>query len=97
MSAFVHVTYIRTTPEKLWEALTAPEFTCKYWFGAVADRSRAHLAIVGDAAVGQHQLPRSARRPVAFVPGGVSNGWPRILANLKSLLETGTPLEGTSA
>jgi len=24
---FVYVTYIRTTPEKLWDALTKPEFT----------------------------------------------------------------------
>jgi uncharacterized protein YndB with AHSA1/START domain len=24
---FVYVTYIRTTPSKLWEALTKPEFT----------------------------------------------------------------------
>jgi len=30
---FVYVTYIRTTPDKLWEALTSPEFTRKYWFG----------------------------------------------------------------
>jgi uncharacterized protein YndB with AHSA1/START domain len=28
---FVYVTYIRTTPEKLWQALTAPEFTQRYW------------------------------------------------------------------
>ncbi len=28
---FVYVTYIRTTPEKLWEALTKPEFTRLYW------------------------------------------------------------------
>ena len=27
---FVYVTYIRTTPEQLWEALTKPEFTRKY-------------------------------------------------------------------
>jgi len=26
---FVYVTYIRTTPEKLWKALTEPEFTRK--------------------------------------------------------------------
>jgi uncharacterized protein YndB with AHSA1/START domain len=31
---FVYVTYIRTTPETLWEALTNPEFTRKYWFGS---------------------------------------------------------------
>ncbi|QIP05841.1 SRPBCC family protein [Bradyrhizobium symbiodeficiens] len=31
---FVYVTYIETTPEKLWEALTSSEFTRQYWFGA---------------------------------------------------------------
>lgn len=30
---FVYVTYIRTTPEKLWDALREPEFTRAYWFG----------------------------------------------------------------
>ncbi len=30
---FVYVTYIRTTPEKLWAALTEPEFTKQYWAG----------------------------------------------------------------
>jgi uncharacterized protein YndB with AHSA1/START domain len=29
---FVYVTYIETTPEKLWEALTNSEFTKQYWF-----------------------------------------------------------------
>jgi uncharacterized protein YndB with AHSA1/START domain len=33
-NAFVYVTYIRTTPDKLWEALTKPEFNRQYWFGA---------------------------------------------------------------
>jgi uncharacterized protein YndB with AHSA1/START domain/DNA-binding transcriptional ArsR family regulator len=28
---FVYTTYIRTTPEKLWRALTAPAFTRQYW------------------------------------------------------------------
>jgi uncharacterized protein YndB with AHSA1/START domain len=31
-SSFVYVTYIRTTPEALWAALTTPEFMKKYWF-----------------------------------------------------------------
>jgi uncharacterized protein YndB with AHSA1/START domain len=31
---FVYVTYIETTPEKLWEALTNSEFTKRYWFGS---------------------------------------------------------------
>lgn len=34
---FVYVTYIRTTPEILWDHLTKPEFTCVYWHGVRAD------------------------------------------------------------
>ena len=30
---FVYVTYIETTPEQLWEALTSSEFSKRYWFG----------------------------------------------------------------
>ena len=30
---FVYVTYIETTPEKLWQALTSSEFSKAYWFG----------------------------------------------------------------
>jgi uncharacterized protein YndB with AHSA1/START domain len=29
----VYVTEIRTTPERLWQALTDPEFTQRYWYG----------------------------------------------------------------
>ena len=32
-SIFVYVTYIRTTPERLWSALTDMEFMKQYWFG----------------------------------------------------------------
>jgi uncharacterized protein YndB with AHSA1/START domain len=31
--SFIYVTYIETTPEKLWEALTNSEFSKRYWFG----------------------------------------------------------------
>ncbi|HLX87326.1 MAG TPA: metalloregulator ArsR/SmtB family transcription factor [Acidimicrobiales bacterium] len=31
---FVYTTYIRTTPERLWQALTDPSFTARYWSGA---------------------------------------------------------------
>ena len=31
-SRFVYVTYIRTTPEKLWQALSDPELTRRYFF-----------------------------------------------------------------
>jgi uncharacterized protein YndB with AHSA1/START domain len=30
----VYTTYIRTTPKKLWAAITKPEFTRQYWAGA---------------------------------------------------------------
>ena len=30
---YVYATYIRTTPEKLWEALTGGDFTEQYWMG----------------------------------------------------------------
>src|SRR5215469_13056616 len=30
-SRFVYVTYIRTTPQKLWQAILDPEFTRQYW------------------------------------------------------------------
>ncbi len=30
----VYVLDIRTTPEKLWDALTNPEVTQQYWYGA---------------------------------------------------------------
>ena len=33
---FVYTTYIKTTPEKLWQALTDPVFTKRYW-GATFD------------------------------------------------------------
>jgi uncharacterized protein YndB with AHSA1/START domain len=29
---FVYVTYIETTPEKLWQALTSSDFSKRYWF-----------------------------------------------------------------
>ena len=30
---FVYITYIETTAEKLWQALTDGDFTERYWFG----------------------------------------------------------------
>jgi uncharacterized protein YndB with AHSA1/START domain/DNA-binding transcriptional ArsR family regulator len=151
---FVYTTYIRTTPEQLWEALTDPAFTRRYWgVGLVSDWTTGstiawevaditvsdpeqtvlaadppkHLAYTWhtvtpefiDAIGGTpEQLetfsaePRSRVtfdiEPVGelvkltvthggFEPGsaildGISNGWPGILASLKSLLETGEPL-----
>jgi uncharacterized protein YndB with AHSA1/START domain len=36
-SQFVYVTYIRTTPEKLWQALTTPEFSRQFFFGTTQE------------------------------------------------------------
>ena len=137
-STFVYVTYIRTTPQKLWTALTSPEFTRQYWFGThqvsewkagaawklvfadgrIADcgeilevdppkrlvikwrnefepelktegysRCTMQLEAVDQAV----KLSITHVMEVAdskFVQS-VSNGWPRIISNLKSLLETG--------
>ena len=41
--AFVYTTYINTTPERLWQALTDPAFTRRYWGG---------VALVSDWQVG---------------------------------------------
>jgi len=46
---FFYVTYIATTPEKLWTALTSAEFTRQYWFG---------MAIESDWRVGSSVLYR---------------------------------------
>lgn len=137
---FVYVTYIRTTPEKLWAALTQSEFTKQYWFGVTMDcdwktgsdwtmkledgrvmdagsilesdpprrlvikwrnewkpefkgegysRCTMELEPTGDAVklcvVHEMDVANSG-----FINEGVSNGWPKILSNLKSLLETGS-------
>lgn len=37
LSKYVYVTYIRTTPQKLWDALTKPEFLRQYWFNMIQE------------------------------------------------------------
>ncbi|MGH3758807.1 ArsR/SmtB family transcription factor [Actinophytocola sp.] len=46
---FVYTTFIDTTPERLWRALTEPEFTRRYWSG---------LELVSDWRVGSPVLLR---------------------------------------
>jgi len=140
-SSFVYVTYIRTTQEELWAALTTPEFMKNYWFGMnfetdwragapwrlvfpdgrVADTGeiveiekpkrlvlrwrnqfRPELHEEGEARcvmeiepVGEvvkltiiHDIDKSDSKLI----GAVSVGWPKILASLKTLLETGSAL-----
>jgi uncharacterized protein YndB with AHSA1/START domain len=143
-SRFVYVTYIRTTPEKLWQALIDPEFTRRYWVGTwqecewkpgaswrimipdgrVADsgevieidpprrlvlswrnefkpemredgysRLTYELEQQGDSV--KLTVIHESDKPGSKLIEGVSNGWPLILASLKSLLETGESLEAT--
>ena len=141
---FVYVTYIRTTPEKLWRALIEPEFTRQFWCDTWQDcawkAGATWRLMIPDGRVGdsgevleiepQRKLVLSWRnefKPELRVEGysrltyeleqqgagvkltvthesekpgsklieAVSNGWPMILASLKSLLETGEALEAT--
>ena len=143
-SRFVYVTYIRTTPEKLWQALTNPEFTRQYWCGTthesewkiglpwrimipdgrVADEGvileyepyrrlamswrnefKPELRAEGFSRLTYdiEQLPGSVKLtlvhemdlPDSKLIQATTNGWPAIIASLKSLLETGEPLEET--
>ncbi|HEY0224728.1 MAG TPA: SRPBCC family protein [Pseudolabrys sp.] len=137
--SFVYVTYIRSSADKVWAALTSPEYTAKTWFGIhhetdwkagapwrlvlpdgrVTDSgeiveidkprrlvlkwrnefkaelkaegwSRCTIEIepvTGDAVklTVTHRLEGEGTK---FI-GAVSGGWPHILSNVKSLLETG--------
>ena len=138
-SRFVYVTYIRTTPQKLWESLTTTEFMKTYLFGFTFDTSWEkgaswrmlmpdgdatdageiigfdppnrlelswrhesspdakaegygkcvfEIAAAGDASklTVTHTMPVANSKTIAMI----SEGWPQILSNLKSLLETGS-------
>jgi uncharacterized protein YndB with AHSA1/START domain/DNA-binding transcriptional ArsR family regulator len=153
---FVYVTYIRTTPEKLWQALTEPAFIKHYFDGGGPESdwqvgSPVYWKMSADDATHDWdqqvlesdpprrlsyrwhnyqpemapmfgwsdeklaELQREKRSKVTFEiepigsmvkltvthddfePGsemrnGISQGWPAILSNLKTLLETGETL-----
>jgi uncharacterized protein YndB with AHSA1/START domain len=137
-SEFAYVTFIRTTPEKLWAALTGPEFMKEYWYGMhiktdwkvgsswqllfpdgrVADGGEivefeppkrlmlkwqnewkpelkaegySHLTMELEALDGAVKLSvhHGMDQAESKLIQAVSGGWPSILSNLKSLLETG--------
>jgi len=137
-TTFAYVSYIRTTPERLWAALTEPGFIKQYWFncnvetswkpgspwllkyedGKLADSgeivefepqkrivikwqnewkpefkaegfSRCVMEIEALEGAVKLSVTHSMERAQAQFIGAVSGGWPRILSNLKSLLETG--------
>jgi uncharacterized protein YndB with AHSA1/START domain/DNA-binding transcriptional ArsR family regulator len=139
--AFVYVTYIASTAERVWEALTDPDLTTAYWgHRNVSDwqvgSSWSHRRVDRTGGVDvegtvlESVAPRrlviwwaepSRLRPAGpsqvifeIEPSGpvvrltvthqdleneaelraVASGWPAVLSNLKSLLETGDPLPG---
>jgi|SRR5579872_6186046 len=140
--SFVYVSFIRTTPEKLWSALTDPEFTRRYWFGMhqesdwkagspwklvfrdgrtadageILEADPPRLLVIkwrnefkpelrsegsSRCTMEIEALAGAVKLTITHVMDGeieggkskfieaVSGGWPRILSNLKSLLETG--------
>ncbi len=143
-SLFVYVTYIRSTPEKLWRALTEPEFTRQFWCDTWQDcgwtPGASWKLMIPDGRVGDSgevleiepnkrlvlswrnefmpelreegysrmtylleqqgdmvklTLTHEMERPQSQLIDAVSNGWPSLLASLKSMLETGEALEAT--
>lgn len=138
-SIYVYVTYIRTTPEKLWAALTDAEFTRQYWFGmrcesrwtagspwklvsgegqvfdageiieAMAPRrlvirwqnqfkpelkaegwSRCMMELEPVGTAVKLSITHTIEREPSKLIEAVSGGWPKVISNLKSLLETGS-------
>ncbi len=139
-STFAYVTYIRTTPDKLWSALTDDvEFMKQYWFGTHCESAwtpgSSWKMVYPDGSITDAGEIVEAERPRRLVirwhhqkkpeleaegeslctmeiePSGtavklsithtierepsnliaaVSGGWPKIISNLKSLLETGS-------
>ena len=139
-STFVYVTYIRTTPEKLWSALTDDaDFMKQYWFGVHCEsqwkagspwkmvygdgtitdageiveadpprrlvirwqhQKRPELKAEGDSLCTMELEPigtavklsitHTIEREHSQLIAAVSGGWPKILSNLKSLLESGS-------
>lgn len=138
-SKFVYVSYIKTTPEKLWHALTAPEVIKRWWGGGIIIRSdwkvgsswtmsyedgrvadageilefnppallvikwrnewnpefkeegfsRCEIELEQTDAAVKLTVTHGIDLPNSRFIDAVSAGWPMIISNLKSLLETG--------
>jgi uncharacterized protein YndB with AHSA1/START domain len=61
----VYETYIRTTPEKLWEALTKPEFTREYWAG------KANVSDWKKGSTWEHVAEDDQGKPEVWVTGKI--------------------------
>jgi hypothetical protein len=94
---FVYVTYISSTPEKVFNALTDPDMTKQYWVRhRNAKTSRVTFNVEPWMNVVRLTVTHDELEPDSPMLQGVSSGWPLILSSLKTLLESGLPLAGTS-
>jgi len=67
---FVYATFIRTTPEKLWEALTNGDFSEKYWMGfRIEVESKAGGSVRILPPKGMEQLGDHAGKVLVCEPG----------------------------
>lgn len=102
---FVYTTYIKTTPEKLWKALTSPEFTRQYWFGIDVTSdwnvgSSMKYVKEGKTLVQGKILVANPFSLLSYTFHEEQNEesshepptWPAVLSGLKSYLETGKTL-----
>ncbi|MFH9732641.1 ArsR/SmtB family transcription factor [Streptomyces sp. NPDC017260] len=80
-NAFVYTTYIRTTPEKLWQGLTDPAFTRRYWGLEFATDWKAGSPMVwqqGDektADPGQAVIESAPFRRLSYTWHTFTSGW----------------------
>ena len=66
--SFVYTTYIRTTPEQLWHALTDPAFTRRYWGATFQTDWQAGSTMRWDQFGRHDRRPRAGRARVRAVP-----------------------------
>ena len=66
-SKFVYVNYIKTTPEKLWEALTSREFMAQYWLGNCLYAQRDYKASTTVLQGVVNNYPTHPRAPEALL------------------------------
>ena len=59
--SFVYTTYIQTTPERLWQALTEPAFTERYWRMTFETRLEGRVADDLDTVRRHGRRPRAGR------------------------------------
>ena len=80
--SFVYTTYIQTTPERLWEALTSSAFTERYWSAAFetdwAPGSEMVWNLLGVRVADPSRWSSSQTRPAACPTRGTPSppSWP---------------------